>query len=78
MNKEEVLYRLGRFCREFRKANKWTQQTVAQCVGVSPSQISNFEHGKADTATVFYWYLERIVLTTEWEEKLEEVCQGLD
>lgn len=49
---------IGRKCAAFRRMLGITQEQVARDVGCSRSNISAFERGRTDSATIFLWYIK--------------------
>lgn len=65
------LKRIGEACRKFRKERGITLYEVAKNVCTSLYNVSNFESGKNDSATIYNWYLEmgmRYVETYKYRE----------
>lgn len=52
------LKRIGEACRKFRKERGITLYEVAKNVCTSQYNISIFENGRNDSATIYNWYLE--------------------
>ena len=53
------LKKLGRECKEFRKSRGWTQQDVADFLGISREIVSGFECGRSRNLTILWWYVDR-------------------
>jgi len=53
------LKQLGKECKEFRKAHGWTQQKVADDLGVSREIVSGFECGRSKNLQLLFWYVDR-------------------
>ena len=51
------LKQLGDHCRQVRLFSGYSQQEVAQEVGVHPTMVSNFENGQANNALIYRWYI---------------------
>lgn len=51
------LKQLGDHCRQVRLFSGYSQQEVAQEVGVHPTMVSNFEKGQANNALIYRWYI---------------------
>jgi transcriptional regulator with XRE-family HTH domain len=47
MDEKEVCRRLGKAIRRFRSWNKWSQEFLAEKMGISANFLSNIENGKA-------------------------------
>lgn len=65
------LKRIGEACRKFRKERGIALYEVAKNVCTSMCNVSNFESGKNDSATIYNWYLEmgmRHVKTYKYRE----------
>lgn len=52
------LERIGAACRKFRKERGISLYEVARNVCTSQCNVSMFEAGKNDSATIYNWYLE--------------------
>lgn len=50
---------LGLACKEFRKAEGYTQTDVANDLGLSRELISGFECGRSKNLHILSWYLDR-------------------
>ena len=53
------LKELGRKCKEFRQAHGWTQQDVADGLGISREIVSGFECGRSRNLKILFWYIDR-------------------
>ncbi|MCQ2508171.1 MAG: helix-turn-helix domain-containing protein [Dorea sp.] len=49
--KKETIANLGEVIKEYRTANKMTQEFVAESIGVSRQAVSKWESGKSDPST---------------------------
>jgi transcriptional regulator with XRE-family HTH domain len=47
MGEKEVCILLGQAIKRFRLSNKWTQEALAEKLGISANFLSNIENGKA-------------------------------
>lgn len=52
-----LLYRLGVYCGDFRRSQGATQISVAVDTGYSVETISSFECGRNNNLTIFLWYV---------------------
>jgi transcriptional regulator with XRE-family HTH domain len=49
---------LGPICSQWRLECGYTQQQIAEALGMSPESISAFEHGRTNNANILLWYIE--------------------
>ena len=49
---------IGRACRDFRILHGVTQYEIAKQVRTTMQNISEFERGRNDSATIYNWYLQ--------------------
>ncbi len=57
--RRRTLLKIARYCAYLRRSAGITQEEVANAVGCSKSNVSAFEHGQNDSATIYQWYLDR-------------------
>lgn len=55
--RRRTLLKIARYCANLRRSAGITQEEVANAVGCSKSNVSAFEHGQNDSATIYQWYL---------------------
>lgn len=55
--KKHRIWQLGIDCQEFRRELGYTQNQVAQELGCSAENVSAFENGRNDNATILCWYI---------------------
>ena len=56
--KRKALEEIGRECKRIRTSCGYTQKQVAEEVGDHPVNISTFESGHNNSATILNWYIE--------------------
>ena len=56
--RRDDLKRIGQACRKFRKDRGITLYEVAKAVCTSMENVSMFENGRNDCATIYNWYLQ--------------------
>lgn len=56
-NKRRALKIIGRVAGEWRREHEITQLDIANELGTTFTNISSFEHGKNDSATILLWYV---------------------
>ena len=52
------LMKIAKYCANVRRMAGITQEQVAIDVGCSKSNVSAFEHGNNDSATIYQWYID--------------------
>lgn len=76
MKRDEVLSRVGKICKAARRREGFSQLDAALDTGYCLTNVSGFERGVNNNATVFMWYLR--VLTPEELEDIRGVTHEID
>lgn len=76
MKRDEVLARVGKICKAARRREGFSQLDAALDTGYCLTNVSSFERGVNNNATVFMWYLR--VLTPEELEDIRGVTHEID
>lgn len=76
MKREEVLVRVGQICKAARRREGYSQMDAALDAGYCLSNVSSFERGLNNNASVFMWYLR--VLTPGELEEIVRVTHEID
>ena len=66
------LVEVGRTCKEYRESINLYQYDVAKDVGCSKENVSAFERGKNNNASILLWYIAKGLVFDA--DLLEEVC----